>query len=73
MHVHRSNRTERLFDVLADVVATPLADPMARECIGVQGRGMERWLSMRLARRFGVWANPEFPFPRLLIQSKKIL
>lgn len=70
MHVHRSNRTERLFDVLADVVATPLADPMARECIAVQGRGMERWLSMRLARRFGVWANPEFPFPRLLIQQQ---
>jgi exodeoxyribonuclease V gamma subunit len=70
MHVHRSNRTERLFDVLADVVSTPLPDPMARECISVQGRGIERWLSMRLAHRFGVWANPEFPFPRHLIQRQ---
>jgi exodeoxyribonuclease V gamma subunit len=29
---------------------------------------MERWLSMQLARRLGVWANPEFPFPRRIIE-----
>ncbi len=67
MYVHRSNRAEELVRVLADVVATPSGDPFARECIVVQGRGMERWLSLELARRHGVWANPDFPFPRHLI------
>lgn len=68
MHVHRSNRTEQLVEILCDVVRAPLASPFAKECIVVQGRGMERWLSMRLAERLGVWANPEFPFPRKLVE-----
>jgi len=68
MFVHRSNRTDVLVDRLAEVVNTPLSDPTAPECIVVQGRGMERWLSAELARRFGVWANPDFPFPRALIE-----
>ena len=68
MHVHRSNRIERLVDGLAEVVGAPLTDPCARECIVVQGRGMERWLAMQLARRLGVWANPDFPFPRRVLQ-----
>lgn len=68
MHVHRSNRTEQLVEILCDVVRQPLASPFAKECIVVQGRGMERWLSMQLAQRLGVWANPEFPFPRALIE-----
>jgi exodeoxyribonuclease V gamma subunit len=68
MIVHRSNRIEALVDALAEVVARPLADPFAPEWIAVQGRGMERWLSMELARRLGIWANPAFPFPRAVIQ-----
>jgi len=68
MHVHRSNRTEALVDILAEVVAQPAGDAAAPECIVVQGKGMERWLSMQLAQRFGVWANPLFPFPRKLIE-----
>jgi exodeoxyribonuclease V gamma subunit len=68
MFVHRSNRMETLVDALAEVVRQPLADPFAADCIIVQGQGMERWLSMELARRFGVWANPDFPFPRRFIE-----
>lgn len=64
MFVHRSNRMETLVDELADVVRRPLDDPFARECILVQGRGIERWLAMELARRLDIWANPDFPFPR---------
>ncbi len=64
LHVHRSNRVERLVDILGDVLAESPADPFEPETIIVQGRGMERWLSMELSRRFGVWANPSFPFPR---------
>jgi exodeoxyribonuclease V gamma subunit len=68
VHVHRSNRAERLVEVLCEVVARPLASPFERETIVVQGRGMERWLAMQLAGRLGVWANPDFPFPRRLIE-----
>ncbi len=50
--------------VLAEVLRQPLASPMQAECIVVQGPGMERWLSQALAERLGVWANPDFPFPR---------
>jgi exodeoxyribonuclease V gamma subunit len=67
MHVHRSNRTEALVEVLAELVARPVGDAAVPECIVVQGRGMERWLSMELAQRLGVWANPDFPFPRHLL------
>jgi exodeoxyribonuclease V gamma subunit len=58
---------EALAKRLAAVVARPLRAPIDAECIVVQGLGMERWLSMRLARELGVWANPDFPFPRNLI------
>lgn len=68
MFVHRSNRMERLVEVLLEVVARPLPEVLARECIAVPGRGMEHWLALALARRLGVWANPDFPFPRALIE-----
>jgi exodeoxyribonuclease V gamma subunit len=55
---------EILVEALAEVVREPLADPLAAECILVQSRGIERWLSMELARRLQIWANPDFPFPR---------
>jgi len=72
MIIHESNRIEDLVAELADLVSRPIGDParapFVREAIGVQGRGMERWLSMELSRRLGVWANPWFPFPRRLIE-----
>lgn len=68
MFVHRSNRTERLVAALVRLVREPVGDPFRPECITVQGRGMERWLAMELARHLGVWANPDFPFPRRLIE-----
>jgi exodeoxyribonuclease V gamma subunit len=72
---HRSNRAERLVDALAELVSEPLPDVFLRETIVVQGKGMERWLSMELARRLGVWANPAFPFPRTLLNdvSRRLL
>ena len=66
--VYRSNRLERLAERLAELVRTPLTDPFSRECIVVQGPGMERWLSASLSRELGVWGNPWFPFPRTLIE-----
>lgn len=67
--LHRSNRVERLVDRLAEWVRKPLASPFAAEVIGVPSRGMERWLTLELARRFGVSANSRFPYPRALVEE----
>lgn len=61
--IHHSNRLETLLDPLLEVLATPLADPMAPERVVVQHPGMGRWLSQELALRTGVAANLEFPLP----------
>lgn len=68
MHIYRANRVESLLESLAEVVRTPLASPLAPECIIVQSKGMATWLAMQLSDRFGVWANPDFPHPRQFVQ-----
>ena len=68
MYLYRSNRIETLAESLAELCAESLASPFARECIVVQSKGMATWLAMQLADRFGVWANPDFPHPRQLIE-----
>ncbi len=42
---------------------------MEPEVIIVQSKGMDRWLSMELSRRLGVFANAQFPFPRKFIEG----
>ena len=69
VHIYRSNRVESLLSGLTRVVAQPLPDPLESECIVVQGRGMERWLSLALADRLGVLANPDFPFLRAFLRD----
>lgn len=69
LYVYKSNRTERLVDALAELSARPLARVFEPEWIVVSSPGMERWLSLELSKRFGVWANPRFPFPRKLIDG----
>jgi exodeoxyribonuclease V gamma subunit len=66
--LYRSNRTETLAEALSRVAQQPLRNVFARECIVVQGPGMERWLSSVLATRLGIWANPWFPFPRAAVE-----
>lgn len=69
--LHRAERADALAGALADVLTAPPADPFATEVVAVPTRGVERWLSQRLAsrlgagagRRDGVCANVEFPFP----------
>ena len=60
--LHASNRLENLAELLAEVLKTPL-DPMKPETILVQSGGMQRWVSMQLARRHGICAGIHFPFP----------
>ena len=63
-YLHTSNRLDRLADRLAAVVRPPLASPFTPETVVVQSLGMARWLKQELARRLGVCAHLEFPFPR---------
>jgi exodeoxyribonuclease V gamma subunit len=69
LHIFTSNRMEVLVEQLADRVCDPLASPLAPEIIVVQSRGMERWITMELARRNGICANVEFPFPNAFLES----
>ncbi|MDG2051400.1 MAG: exodeoxyribonuclease V subunit gamma [Myxococcota bacterium] len=64
MQLYRSNRAEALVDALAGVVGTSGNDPFEEEWVVVQGRGIERWLSLELAERLGLFAHARFPFPR---------
>jgi exodeoxyribonuclease V gamma subunit len=68
MRIHRSNRSEELLAELVRILADRRLDPLAPECIVVQGRGMERWLELELSNRLGAFANAEFPFPRAFLQ-----
>src|SRR5947209_15299238 len=75
LHLHRADRADRLADALAGLLAAPLPDPFAAELIAVPTRGMERWLSQRLAatlgaspgREDGICAGIDFPSPRVLL------
>jgi exodeoxyribonuclease V gamma subunit len=62
-----SNRLETLVELLAAFVSPPLSSPLATEVILVQSRGMERWVSMRLADRLGILASTSFPFPNTFL------
>ncbi|MSP24475.1 MAG: exodeoxyribonuclease V subunit gamma [Myxococcales bacterium] len=69
LHCYRSNRTEVLADALAAVVRQPLRDPLAREWLVVQGRGMATWLALAMAERLGVWAGGGGIFPRAFVRA----
>jgi exodeoxyribonuclease V gamma subunit len=64
LRIYRSNRMEKLAEALGDVLNEAPPDSLAPECILVPGRGVAQWLSMRLAERFGVWANVLYLYPR---------
>ena len=72
LKIYTSNRMERLVDDLEGVVRAPHpppCTPFTKEIIVVQSKGMQRWLSMELARRVGVWANCDFPFPNKIVED----
>ncbi|HEX3333136.1 MAG TPA: exodeoxyribonuclease V subunit gamma [Acidimicrobiales bacterium] len=77
LYVHRSERADALVSDLADLVSDPLDDPMRPEVVSVPTRGIERWLTQRLATRLGtrlggvdgVCANIDFPFPGVLVSG----
>ncbi|MBN1614074.1 MAG: exodeoxyribonuclease V subunit gamma [Deltaproteobacteria bacterium] len=67
LNVYTANYLEVLLDGLAALLREPLSQPLAREIVVVQSRGMERWISLELARRLGICANIRFPFPRAFV------
>jgi exodeoxyribonuclease V gamma subunit len=69
LKLYTSNRLEALAGKLEETLRVPPASPMAPEVILVQSRGMERWLSLELARRLGICANVRFPFPNHFVEE----
>ena len=65
--LYTSNRLESLLDALTSVVGEPLSSPLESEVVVVQSKGMERWLSMELAKKF---AFPSRPLSRLSCRVK---
>ena len=69
LRIYTSNRMEILAEHLAQIVRTPLVSPLTPETIVVQSQGMERWISMELARLNGISANCFFPFPNAFLEN----
>jgi len=67
LNLYTSNRMEVLVAALGDTLGKPLTSALQSEMIVLQSRGMQRWLSMELASRFGVWANGHYPFPNAMV------
>ncbi len=74
LHVHRSERADRLVEGLADLLRKPPADPLAAEVVAVPAKGVERWVTQRLSHVLGanegedgVCANVRFPSPAALL------
>ena len=57
------NRLEALADQLVARLGAAPPPPLTREIIVVQSVGMERWLTLRLARALGIVANVRFRLP----------
>ncbi|MCJ8502503.1 exodeoxyribonuclease V subunit gamma [Desulfatitalea alkaliphila] len=73
LNIITSNRLEVLVAGLAGILATPPQDPGAHplqpEQVMVQSKGMQRWISMAVARINGICANVAFPFPNALLET----
>jgi len=67
LHIHTSNNLEYLIQALATVISSKPSSPFVPEIIVVQSKGMERWVSMELARQLGAFANGSFPFPNTML------
>lgn len=69
LRIVTSNRLEVLSEALAGTVREPLISPLSPEIIMVQSGGMQRWISLELARYNGIFANGSFPFPNAFLQN----
>lgn len=74
VHAHVASHPDALVAELCGLLAEPPADPFAAEVVAVPTRGIERWITQRIASGLGergagdgVCANVRFPTPRRLI------
>ncbi len=71
---YSGNRLEKLSDILISEMANSCNDAknclFKREIIVVQSKGMEKWLSMRIAEKTGISANISFPFPKSFVYEE---
>ena len=69
LKVYRSNRAEKLVEVLCSVLEEAPLPPMEKEWLSVPSLGMGVWLQRALASRIGVFAGVAFPFPREVLDT----
>lgn len=68
LNVFKSNRVEYLIEELVRVVDQDRAGAMQPDWIGIQSKGMKQWITLHLARSYGICANTRFIFPRQMIE-----
>lgn len=74
--IHVGSHPDELVGKLCEMLASAPADPFAQELVAVPTRGIERWLTQRIASGLadrtsgdGICANVEFPSPRRLVRE----
>src|SRR3972149_2575928 len=68
-NLYTSNRLEVLADALVEAISRPLPSVFDKEIIVMQSRGMQRWLSLQLAKKQGICTNIHFPFPNKFVHE----
>ncbi len=68
-YLHTSNNIEYLLEDLSQKISLNPLPPLMKETIIIQSRGMEKWISLKLSKKFGIWANAEYPFPNKAVET----
>ena len=69
LNIFYSNTMEGLLESFYPVLDKPVGGPFVQEVTTVQSLEMRMWLSMQIAKRFGVVANFKMPLPRDLLEE----
>jgi len=68
LKLYTSNKLEMLLDALCAIVRTPHDNPLTSEIVVVQNKGMERWISLQLAKALGIWSHCSYFFPNSFVE-----
>ena len=64
-----SNRLEILAGILREKLINTSKNPFTPDLIMVQSIGMQKWLSLELAKKMGIWSNFKFFLPNSFIHE----
>jgi len=67
LNTYISNSQKVLIDRLAQNTSQPLSSPLLPETFITQHRGMDHWLSTKLAEKQGICSNIHFSYPNSFI------